>query len=417
MEQFSEFWVEVMYNKIPLNIKSINAILTLRYNPFQTPIIPKLRHDDFLGTNYDPSIDYIENIIISTIKKTISEKNKKITVALSGGVDSTLLAAILKKNFPEADIEALSIKFAESVDETPVASEIAEHLNIKHRIVDLENYLIELPKAISIIKAPHWDLHWYHVVKNMSKNSKYLLSGDGGDELFGGYVFRYKKYLSLVNSKSLPAKKIKAYLSCHERDWVPDQEDLFSKKSRFSWDVIYDKLMPYFDNSLDLLNQVFLADFNGKLLFNWLPIYSKLYEHFNVKPVTPLLSEDLIRYCTHAPIETKYDQSTNIGKLLLRKLLSKYKVDKFVTKEKLGFNVSTINLWKFFGKKLCQNYLKDARITAAGYTNQSWLDKWFRKNGDMDVRYVNKFMGLLAFEIWYRLFVTKDMNANTKLNL
>ena len=56
-------------------------------------------------------------------------------------------------------------------------------------------------------------------------------------------------------------------------------------------------------------------------------------------------------------------------------------------------------------------------IRDSGYTNQSWLDKWFRKNGDMDVRYVNKFMGLLAFEIWYRLFVTKDMNANTKLNL
>ena len=93
-------------------------------------------------------------------KKQLVKKNKKITIALSGGVDSTLLAAILKKNFPEADIEALSIKFAESVDETPVASEIAEHLNIKHRIVDLENYLIELPKAISIIKAPHWDLHW-----------------------------------------------------------------------------------------------------------------------------------------------------------------------------------------------------------------------------------------------------------------
>jgi len=416
VERFSEIQVETMYDKIPLNTRSINAILTLRYNPFQTPIIPKLGHGDFLTTNHEPSIDYVENIIISTIKKTITEKNKKITIALSGGVDSTLLAAILKKNFPEADIEALSIKFAESVDETPIASSIAEYLDIKHRIVDLENYLIELPKAISIIKVPHWDLHWYHVVKNMSQNSEYLLSGDGGDELFGGYVFRYKKYLSLVNSKSLPTEKIKAYLSCHERDWVPDQEDLFSKKSQFSWDVIYDKLMPYFDNSLDLLNQVFLADFNGKLLFNWLPIYSKFYEHFNVKPITPLLSEDLIRHCTHAPIETKYDQSTNIGKLLLRKLLSKYQVDKFVTKEKLGFNVSTTNLWKFFGKKLCQNYLKDARITAAGYINQSWLDKWLVKNDDIQIRYVNKLMGLLAFEIWYRLFVTKDMSANTTLN-
>ena len=77
MEQFSEFWVEVMYNKIPLNIKSINAILTLRYNPFQTPIIPKLKHDDFLGTNYEPSIDYIEIVLSQQSKKQLMKKIKK----------------------------------------------------------------------------------------------------------------------------------------------------------------------------------------------------------------------------------------------------------------------------------------------------------------------------------------------------
>ena len=69
-----------------------------------------------------------------------------------------------------------------------------------------------------------------------------------------------------------------------------------------------------------------------------------------------------------------------------------------------------------FKLQLCQNYLKDVRITVAGYINQSWLDKWLVKNDDIQVRYVNKFMGLLAFEIWYRLFVTKDMSANTTLN-
>ena len=67
MERFSEIQVETMYDKIPLNTRSINAILTLRYNPFQTPIIPKLGHGDFITTNHEPSIDYVENIIISTI--------------------------------------------------------------------------------------------------------------------------------------------------------------------------------------------------------------------------------------------------------------------------------------------------------------------------------------------------------------
>ena len=54
MERFSEIQVETMYDKIPLNTRSINAILTLRYNPFQTPIIPKLEHGDFLTTNHEP---------------------------------------------------------------------------------------------------------------------------------------------------------------------------------------------------------------------------------------------------------------------------------------------------------------------------------------------------------------------------
>ena len=63
-----------MYDNIPLNTQSINAILTLRYDPFQVPIIPKLEHSDFLTTNHEPSIDYIENTIVSTIKKIIDEK-------------------------------------------------------------------------------------------------------------------------------------------------------------------------------------------------------------------------------------------------------------------------------------------------------------------------------------------------------
>ena len=99
--------------------------------------------------------------------------------------------------------------------------------------------------------------------------SKYLASGDGGDELFGGYTFRYKKFLSLIDTNSTPVEKIKAYLSCHERDHVTDQEEVFGKKARFSWECIYKTLIPYFDNTLSPIQQVFLADYNGKLLYNF----------------------------------------------------------------------------------------------------------------------------------------------------
>ena len=86
-------------------------------------------------------------------------------------------------------------------------------MGAEHHVIYLENYLRELPKAISIIKLPFWDLHWYHVVKKSQSLSKHLASGDGGDELFGGYTFRYKKFLSLINTNSTPLEKTKAY--CH----------------------------------------------------------------------------------------------------------------------------------------------------------------------------------------------------------
>ena len=395
---------------------SITNILTLRYDPSIKPNLPKKIWSDLKPSIQKPSIEVIEKSIQGTIKAQLNALSvKKICIALSGGIDSALILTLIKKTIPDIQVDAISVKFANSVDETESASKIAAELGAEHHVIYLENYLRELPKAISIIKLPFWDLHWYHVVKKSQTLSKHLASGDGGDELFGGYTFRYKKFLSLVNANSTPLEKTKAYLSCHERDRVPDQEKLFGKKSKFSWEFIYETLIDYFDNTLSPIEQVFLADYNGKLLYNFNPINTKILNHFSVKPISPLLSDDMVSYALGIPSQYKYDQTKNIGKLSLRKILSKYNIDKLIPNEKLGFNVNTLNLWTSFGQSLCKEYLIDSEITKDGWINKDWINKYIDRT-DLDVRYVNKFLGLLAFEVWYRLFVTKDISANTTLN-
>ena len=395
---------------------SVTNILTLRYDTSITPNLPRKTSKDIKLSHEEPSMEFIEKAIVSAIRKKLDVSSvNKACIALSGGIDSTLILTLIKKTIPDLQVDAISIKFADSIDETENASKIAAELDTNHHIVYVDNYLRELPKAISIIKLPFWDLHWYHVVKKSQSMSKYLASGDGGDELFGGYTFRYKKFLSLIDTNSTPVEKIKAYLSCHERDHVTDQEEVFGKKARFSWECIYKTLIPYFDNTLSTIQQVFLADYNGKLLYNFSPLNERISNHFDVQSISPLLSEEILSYSLSLPTESKYDKIKNIGKLPLRKLLSKYSMEKFIPDEKLGFNVNTINLWKSVGKSLCQEYLVDSEAVKDGWINKDWINKYVYQD-DLDVRYVNKFLGLLAFEIWYRLFVTKNMSANSTLN-
>lgn len=400
--------------KSNISSQTISEILSLRYATNQDLIFSKLTAADFSSKNKSPSSDEIEQLLQNYLIETIPRASK-VSIALSGGVDSTVILAMLDKVNLDLEIDALSIKFSNSVDETILASKIAEKFNVNHRVIVLENYLEELPKAISITGLPFWDLHFYHVVKNTQSYSDILISGDGGDELFGGYTFRYQKFLSLVNSDSTPQEKVEAYLKCHERDWVPDQENIFSSNMNFSWNDIHQKILPYFDNSLSLLEQVFLADYNGKLMYNWAPLFAKITNSFNTKLITPILSPKMIPYATTIPSELKYDSKNNVGKLLLRKILSKYVEPSLIQSKKQGFTVDTKNLWNSYGKRICKDYLEDGFVIKEKWINKDWVKKYIDRD-DLEVRYINKFLGLLAFEIWFRLFETKDMKEDHKLN-
>jgi len=398
----------------PILSDIVSNILTLRYNPSQNSSLPELSWEDFTSNDQIISPETVEQKIENYLQTNLNDSLSSVSISLSGGVDSSLILAYIRKLFPDIKINAVSIKFSDSIDETQDAKKIAEHFDAEHHILEVENYLEILPSAIGITKMPFWDNHWYFVAQFASTKSKYLASGDGGDEIFGGYTFRYEKFLSQTTSNSTPVEKIKAYLNCHERDWVIDQDAVFGNKLNFSWEQIHSILLPFFDNPLNPLVQVFLADYNGKLLYNFSHVNNSINNNFRLKSISPLLSNDLINLLSHCQSQHKYDKSQNVGKILLRKLLDKFSINHLISKNKLGFSVNTTNLWKNYGKEIFDYYLENSRVIKDHWINQEWIFKYSNKT-DLDVRYVNKLLGILALEIWYRIFITKEMNSNSKL--
>ena len=392
---------------------TLQNILTLRYDPSQQSTLPNLTWEDFSPKYSFEDVD-IENIVKSYLDESLSHKTNSIGIALSGGIDSTFVLQSIKIFCPEIKINTFSIKFSNSTDETSIASKIADFFDVEHQIINIENYLQDLPSAIGIVKLPFWDIHWFYVAQEAQKKSKYLASGDGGDELFGGYTFRYKKYLSLVDSNSSSKDKIMAYFQCHERDHVIDQHKIFGKHLPFSWDHYYEMLKPYFDNDLSLLDQLFLADYNGKLLYNFSIVNNTINKKFDIKSITPLLNSHFLKIMPHLINTEKYDPISNLGKLSLRQILKKSDVYKLLTPEKLGFSVNTQNLWKNYGQKISSYFLSNSEIAKDNLINSDWIENYLHQD-DLDVRIVNKLLGILGCEIWYRIFITKTMKPSEKL--
>ena len=389
--------------------------LTLRYSTHLKPLSPELNHTNFQNTTMANHEEFIEKNISQEISNQLGNHSDKIGISLSSGIDSTLVLALLRKQYPENEIESISVKFSDSFSEIQASQKISEKFETNHHILEIDNFLEQLPMAISIVKQPFWDLHWYNLTKEMKKFSNVFLSGDGGDELFGGYTFRYKKFLDLTSTNSTLKEKITTYLNCHERDWVPDQEEIFGKNCSFDWNSIHEILRPHFDNSLDRLTQVFLADYNGKLLHNMQPLYSLVHKFFQIKHFAPIQNRELINYSCQISNVHKYNLEQNTGKLVFLNILEKFGIKNLVSLEKRGFSVNTEKLWYSYGRKIFNYYFDKSNLIEDKIIDKNWIQKHI-SNDNLDFRYVNKFLGLLALEVWYRLFITKEINSSEKLS-
>lgn len=123
---------------------------------------------------------------------------------LSGGIDSSVIASLMTQASGER-INTYSIGFSGIDDERQQAREIAKSINSNHHEIEMEpNDLWRLPEAAYATDEPFPDpiiLAMYMLAEKASKDVKVILTGEGADELLGGYV--HHPHLNLL-SKAAP---------------------------------------------------------------------------------------------------------------------------------------------------------------------------------------------------------------------
>jgi asparagine synthase (glutamine-hydrolysing) len=391
-------------------------LLSIRYNPEEDPLITPAHSCDFLTRSSDPEGIETERLLKQSISQSLSQKKGPFLISLSSGIDSTLCLALTRKVFPRDKIIAICGVFEGSFDESERARKIAETFEADFRVVNMDSVFASLPELVHISRRPKWNTYQHLVTKEAQKFGGLLITGDGADEIFGGYTFRYNKFLTLSRPKDNWRIKVINYLECHNRDWVPDQGSMFGSSIKFDWELIYNYFRSHFTSKLEPLKQVMLADFNGKLLFDFIPAGKAISDYYDVQSIPVFLDERVRTHGFALPLDEKYDNVSRKGKVILRNIAKRIGIEHI--EEKRGFSPSLLFDWQERGKEASRQYLLDkgSYIYKKKIINFNWVLRSMEKvDNDGDIRYLNRLISILALEIYCRIFVTHEMIGSDRL--
>jgi len=161
------------------------------------------RRQDAPGRPVQEYRQELQELLTSSINMQL-RSDVPIGAFLSGGIDSSLIVAIASQQHSE-QLNTFSVGFQEvDFDESSFARAVADRYQTNHHEIHLEPLnLSEFPKLVAHFDEPFADasaLPTYVVCREAAKHVKVCLSGDAGDELFGGYPqYRYEKLESSID--------------------------------------------------------------------------------------------------------------------------------------------------------------------------------------------------------------------------
>lgn len=306
---------------------------------------------------------------------------------LSGGIDSSLIVALMQAQSPQP-VKTFTIGFSEmGNDEAPFAKKVATYLGTDHRelYVSPQEAMSVIPLLPSFYDEPfadHSQIPTYLVSKMARQHVTVSLSGDGGDEIFGGY----NRYLQGLDAwercRKIPhsirgavAKGI-SMLSPASWDSLFQAFSLFLPERRMvalagnkmykfaaildcsDFSQMYSSLTTVWGDSLSVVknaslpqalsshsewettdprNQMMYLDSQTYLPDDILVKVDRASMAVSLESRAPYLDHQIVEYAWHLPLSMKI--RAGLGKWCLRQILDRYVPQELITRPKMGFTI------------------------------------------------------------------------------
>jgi asparagine synthase (glutamine-hydrolysing) len=385
----------------------------------------------FTGTSQE-AIDILEAMLRDVVSKQMIS-DVELGAFLSGGIDSSIIVSFMQSQ-STSPVKTFTIGFHEhDYNEAEYAKAVAEHLGTDHTelYVSPQKALEVIPRLPLIFDEPFSDssqIPTYLISEMTRRHVTVSLSGDAGDELFGGYG-RYSKALQLRNripqgngSIKLLLSKLSAMMAemdrKHDDNWWQLSDLLAAKNSiefyrpRVShWKrpesvVIEGKASPTtFDDSAIQSNPIdcFISTMMFMDVMTYLPddILVKLDRSSmanSLETRVPFLDHRVVEFAFKLPMSMKIRGEKT--KWVLRELLHRYVPDELVERPKKGFSIPIDSWLRGPLRDWAESLLSETRLHDGGYLNPRPIRRKWSEHLSGRCNWQYHLWDVLMFQSW-----------------
>jgi asparagine synthase (glutamine-hydrolysing) len=396
-------------------------------------------------------IDHAEELLSQSVKSRMIS-DVPLGAFLSGGVDSTSIIALMNRHSSE-QITTYTIGFSEKDLRSDVVQSDVEYARIATKSLRVDyNEIILSPKVVDLLPKLVWHMDepvadpaaitTYLICKASREKLTVLLSGVGGDEVFGGYPrfvamkiadlyhrfpasIRHKVIEKIVQtlhaSKSPAFRNIKKFVksaSLPPRDRYMGYRTYFTedeKKNLYTADLQRtlsnlqsDPLKEHHDffdrvSGLDVLAQTMYVDLKTFLPSLNLMYTDKMSMAASIEVREPFLDYQMVEFFACMP--SKYKLKGFTRKYILKKAAERFIPKEIVWRKKAGFG-APIRSWITGDlKDMVHDLLSEERIRRRGYFNYDYCKRIKEEEFSGKEYYSNHIWQLLTFELWHQQYM------------